>query len=43
METSLDEIKKSINSQINNKFPGNDGLKEVFYNTFKAPGERLAP
>ena len=30
METSLDEIIKSINSETNNKSPGNDGLKAVF-------------
>ena len=33
-ETSLDEIIKSMNSQTNNKFPGNDGLKAVFYKRF---------
>ena len=33
-ETSLDEIIKSINSQTNNKSPGNDVLKAVFYKHF---------
>ena len=33
-ETSLNEIIKSINSQTNNKSPGNDGLKGVFYKQF---------
>ena len=30
MEISLDEI-KSINSQTNNKSPGSDSLKVIFY------------
>ena len=30
-EISLDEIIKSINSETNNKPPGNDGLKAEFY------------
>ena len=30
----LDKIIKSINSQTNNKSPGNDGLKAVFYKNF---------
>ena len=33
-ETSLREIIKSINSQANNKSPGNDDLKAVFYKHF---------
>ena len=33
-ETSLDEITKSINFQTNNKSPGNDALKAVFYKHF---------
>ena len=33
-QTSLDEIMKSINSQTNNEFPINDGLKAVFYKHF---------
>ena len=33
-ETSLDEFTESINSQTNNKSPGNDGLKGVFYKQF---------
>ena len=28
---SLEEMIKSINSQKNNKSPGNDGLEAVFY------------
>ena len=40
METSLDEIIRSINSQTNNKSPGNDGLKAVFYKHFS---NELAP
>ena len=39
-ETYLDKIIKSINSQINNKSPGNDGLKAVFYKHFS---NELAP
>ena len=39
-KTSLDEIIKSINSQTNNKSPGNDGLKAVFYKHFS---NELAP
>ena len=39
-ETSLNEIIKSINSQTNNKSPGNDGLKPVFYKHFS---NELAP
>ena len=34
METSLDEIIKSINSETNNKSPGNDGLTAEFYKHF---------
>ena len=30
-EISLDEIRNSINSETNNKAPGNDGLKAEFY------------
>ena len=30
-EISLDEIIKSINSETNNKPPGNDGLRAEFY------------
>ena len=30
-EISLDEIIKSVNSETNNKPPGNDGLKAEFY------------
>ena len=30
-ETSLHKIIKSINSQTNNKSPGNDGLKALVY------------
>ena len=40
METSLDEIIKSINSQTNNKSPGNDGPKAAFY---KHLSNELAP
>ena len=40
METSLDEIVKSINSKTSNKSPGNDGLKAVFYKHFS---NELAP
>ena len=32
---SLDEAAKSINSQTNNKSPGNDGLKAEFYKHFQ--------
>ena len=39
-EPSFDEIIKSINSQTNNKSPGNDGLKAVFYKHFS---NELAP
>ena len=39
-ETCLDEIIKSINSQTNNKSPGNHGLKAVFYKHFS---NELAP
>ena len=39
-ETSLDEIIKSINSPKNNKSPGNDSLKSVFYKYFS---DELAP
>ena len=31
----LDEAAKSINSQTNNKLPGNDGLKAEFYKHFQ--------
>ena len=34
VETSLDEIIKSISSQTNNKSPSNDGLEAVFYKQF---------
>ena len=34
-EISLDEIIKSINSETNNKPPGNDGLTAEFYKLFK--------
>ena len=40
METSSDEVIKSINSRTNNKSSGNDGLKEVFYKEFS---NELAP
>ena len=40
METSLDEIIKSTNSQTNNNSLGNDGLKAVFYKHFS---NELAP
>ena len=40
METSLDEIIKSINSETNNKSPGNDGLTAEFYKHFS---NELAP
>ena len=33
-EISLDEIMKSINSETNNKSPGNDGLTGEFYKHF---------
>ena len=33
-EISLDEIIKSINSETNNKSPGNDGLTGKFYKHF---------
>ena len=33
-EISLDEITKAINSQKNNKSPGNDGLTAEFYKYF---------
>ena len=33
-EISLDEITKSINSEANNKPPGNDGLTAEFYKHF---------
>ena len=33
-EISLDEIIKSVNSEINNKFTGNDGLTAEFYKNF---------
>ena len=33
-ELSLDEIIKSINFQINNKPPGNEDLKAVFYKKY---------
>ena len=33
-EISLDEIIKSINSETNNKSPGNDGLTAEFYKHF---------
>ena len=39
-EISLDEIIKSINSQTNNKSPGNNGLKAVLYKHFS---NELAP
>ena len=34
-EISLDEIIKSINSETNNKPPGNDGLTAEFVDTFQ--------
>ena len=34
-EISLDEIIKAINSETNNKPPGNDGLTANFINTFQ--------
>ena len=34
-EISLDEIIKSINSETNNKPPGNDGLTAEFYKLFE--------
>ena len=40
METSSDEVVKSINSRTYNKSPVNDGLKEVFYKQFS---NELAP
>ena len=40
VEISLDEIIKSINSETNNKPPGNDGLKAEFY---KHSSNELAP
>ena len=39
-EISLDEIKKSINPETNNKPPGNDGLTAEFYRHFS---NELAP
>ena len=39
-EISLDEIIKSINSETNNKSPGNDGLKAEFHKHFSI---ELAP
>ena len=39
-EISLDEIIKSVNSEINNKFTGNDGLTAEFYKNFS---NELAP
>ena len=39
-EISLDEIIKSINSETNNKSPGNDGLTAEFYKHFS---NELAP
>ena len=33
-EISLDEIMKSINSETNNKSPGNEGLTAEFYQPF---------
>ena len=39
-EISLDEIIKSINSETNNKSPGNDGLTTEFYKHFS---NKLAP
>ena len=32
---SLDDIRKSINSHTNNKFPGNDGLTAEFVYFFQ--------
>ena len=51
---SLDEIIKSLNSETNNKSPGNDGLTTDFYKQFSnkpvpfilmfmTPGESLTP
>ena len=37
---SLDEIIKSINSETNNKSPGNDGVRAEFYKRFS---NELAP
>ena len=34
VEISLDELIKSINSEINDKSPGNDGLTAEFYKRF---------
>ena len=34
MEISLDEIIKSVNSETNNKSPGNDSLTAEFYKHF---------
>ena len=39
-EMSLDEIMKSINSETNNKSPGNDGPTAEFYKQFS---KKLAP
>ena len=39
-DISLDEIIKSINSETNNKTPGNDGLTAEFYRHFS---NELAP
>ena len=36
-EISLDEIIKSINSETNDKTPGNDGLTEEFYRHLNTP------
>ena len=35
VEISLDKIIKSINSETNNKPPGNDGLTAEFIDTFQ--------
>ena len=40
LRISLDEIIKSINSETNNKPPGNDGLTAEFYRHFS---NELAP
>ena len=40
MEIYLDEIIKSINSETNNKSPGNDSLTAEFYKHFL---DELAP
>ena len=40
MEIYLDEIKKSINSETNNKYPGNDSLTTEFHKHFS---NNLAP